>query len=403
MNKTIVTITGNTFNEALDKVKRLYGEKAQIISQREVQEGGVFGIGARKIIELEVWLQPIASYQPAKPSQDNKRDLIEAAKIVQQVKKEGEQIEMLKNILDEVNDLKQQVQQQHLKQGAIAQQMHPMLQHIYDILVEQNDFSQTFALNIINEIKNDFSVNELEQLSLIEEVTLKEIAKQLVFYTEIPRGKPRIIILVGPTGVGKTTTLAKLAAQNLVSSKQNLDIRLINLDSFRIGAKEQIEAYGDILQTPVTTIYSANDLKEAIDASKHADLIFVDTIGKSPQETVKLAEMQQLIDAFGRSTEVHLALSSTNKESDVRDILANFELFRYHAVILTKVDETVRLGAALSALIERRKAISYLTIGQNVPRDIEKANISSIWKRLSGFSRATVDKLLEQQELNGGW
>lgn len=400
MNRNIVTVTGYTLEEALDKAKKLYGDRMQVLSHREVEEGGLLGFGAKKIIEVELWLKPAAP-QPAPI--DNKRDLLEAAKIVQQVKKEGEQSELLKSILEEVASLKNQFNQHAARSqnDNNLEIVHPALDRIHDILVFDNDFSPYFVRNILNEIKRDFSLSELEDFSLVEEVVLKEIGKRLIFYSEIPRGRPRVIAIVGPTGVGKTTSLAKIAAMNVIRNNHELDVRLINLDSFRIGAQAQIETYGDILNIPVTTIYEPNELKNAIDLAKDADLVLVDTIGKGPYDTIKIAEMQKSMEILGRNTEIHLAISATSKESDVREILSKFELFRYHAIVLTKVDETVRLGAALTALIEIRKPLSYLTIGQQVPKDIERATIGSIWQKLVGFSQKTLEKVLEQEDMSG--
>ncbi len=393
-------MTGYTLEEAVEKAKRTYGDRMQVLSHREVEEGGLLGFGAKKIVQVELLIRP---NQPQPAPVDSKRDLLEAAKIVQQVKKEGEQSELMKNILEELSSLKNQLHQHTIRTQAElnAEIAHPALDRIHDILVFDNDFSPYFVQNIISEIKRDFSLSELEDFPLVEEVVLKEIGKRLIFYNEIPRGRPRIIAIVGPTGVGKTTSLAKIAAMNVIRNNHELDVRLINLDSFRIGAQAQIETYGDILNIPVTTIYEPNELKDAIDLAKDADLVLVDTIGKSPYDTIKIAEMQKSMESLGRNTEVHLAISATSKESDVREILSKFELFRYQAIVLTKIDETARLGAALTALMEIRKPLSYLTIGQQVPKDIERASISGIWQRLVGFSPKTLEKVLQQEEISG--
>lgn len=400
MNRNIVTITGHTLEEAVEKAKHTYGERMQVLSHREVEEGGLLGFGAKKIVQVELLIRP---NQPQIAPPDSKRDLLEAAKIVQQAKEKGELSETLKNIQEELSSLNNKLHQHTVRTRSElnAEIAHPALDRIHDILVFDNDFSPYFVQNIISEIKRDFSVSELEDFPLVEEVVLKEIGRRLIFYNEIPRGRPRVITIVGPTGVGKTTSLAKIAAMNVMRSNHELDVRLINLDSFRIGAKAQIETYGRILNIPVTTIYEPNELKDAIDLAKDADLILVDTIGKSPYDTISIAEMQKLLENFGRNTEIHLAISATSKESDVREILSKFELFRYQAIVLTKIDETARLGAALTALMEARKSISYLTIGQHVPADIERASISGIWQRLVGFSPKTLEKVLQQEEMSG--
>ena len=198
---------------------------------------------------------------------------------------------------------------------------------------------------------------------------------------------PRVLALVGPTGVGKTTTIAKLAAIYTVGigGEKPRSVRMITIDNYRIGARQQIETYGNIMGVPVSCVETAEDLKKTIAFHADADLILVDTIGKSPRDSVRLAEMQRIISACGPKAEVHLALAATTKTSDMTETLRQFEPFGYGAVVLTKLDETIRLGNAISVLAEKRKALSYLTTGQRVPQDIERASVPRLLTYLEGF------------------
>jgi flagellar biosynthesis protein FlhF len=192
---------------------------------------------------------------------------------------------------------------------------------------------------------------------------------------------------VGPTGVGKTTTIAKLAAIHAVGmgGGKPQSVRMITIDNYRIGARQQIETYGGIMGVPVSCVETAEDLRKTIAMYSDADLVLVDTVGKSPRDAVRLAEMQRVLAACGPDAEVHLALSATTKASDMVQIMRQFEPFDYKAIVITKLDETNRIGNAISALAERGKAISYVTNGQSVPQNIERARITRFLMNLEGF------------------
>ncbi|HPB66034.1 MAG TPA: AAA family ATPase, partial [Spirochaetales bacterium] len=209
--------------------------------------------------------------------------------------------------------------------------------------------------------------------------------------------KPRVLVLVGPTGVGKTTTIAKLAALHSlgIGGLPAGAVRMITIDSYRIGAVEQIEKYAGIMRVPVSVVETAQDLRETIAMYRDNDLILVDTIGKSPRDAIRLAEMQQVLDACGPAAEVYLAVAATTKTQDMLDIFRQFEPFRYRGVVVTKMDETSRVGNVLSVLAETDKAVAWITDGQKVPQDIARANPLRFLMNLEGF-RPNRPKLEER-------
>jgi flagellar biosynthesis protein FlhF len=223
----------------------------------------------------------------------------------------------------------------------------------------------------------------------LQDKVLEWIGESISLFTESPKQKkPRIIVLVGPTGVGKTTTLAKLAANYGVDAdgKKLLKVALITIDAFRIGATSQLESYGKILDMPTFFIEDYMDLKKTIALNKETmDIMLIDTIGKSPHDSSKLGEMKELLDACGSFSETHLAMAATTKGSDIKEILQQFELFNYQSIVITKCDETKRVGNIISALSEKGKSISYITDGQGVPNDIQKAEVVRFLTTLEGF------------------
>jgi flagellar biosynthesis protein FlhF len=246
----------------------------------------------------------------------------------------------------------------------------------------------------MDRVRREFSLEALEDFRTVEGKVVEWIGESIRIYREDQyQRKPRIVVLVGPTGVGKTTTIAKLAAAYMLGEigKRPLSVRMITIDNFRIGAEQQIERYGLIMGIPVVSAQNYRELKEVIALnSEDADLILIDTIGKSPRSSVELAEMKELLNACGTGAEFHLALSATTKSSDVTEVLKQYEPFGYRSVIVTKIDETIRLGNVISALSDSGKCISYITEGQQVPKDIQKAETMRFLVNLEGF---TVDRM----------
>jgi flagellar biosynthesis protein FlhF len=197
-----------------------------------------------------------------------------------------------------------------------------------------------------------------------------------------------VVVLVGPTGVGKTTTVAKLAAVYGIGSARSpaRRVRIVTIDNYRIAAKQQIETYAEIMRIPVTLVESTADLEKAMALAQDADLVLVDTIGRSPRDLDKLAEMKQILDAIAAPLKrTYLALSATTKASDVEEVLRQYEPFGYRAVVLTKLDETLRIGAVVSSLARRVKPVAWLCDGQGVPQDIAEATVPRLLMNMEGF------------------
>ncbi len=183
--------------------------------------------------------------------------------------------------------------------------------------------------------------------------------------------KPVIISFIGPTGVGKTTTIAKLASNFTVYDK--LKIALITIDTYRVAAVEQLKTFADIVNIPLDVVFSPDDFAFAIDEHKDADVIFIDTAGRSQRNKKHMKELLSFFKMV-RPDEIHLVLSMTTKTEDMLDIVENFEVAKPDKLIFTKLDETTKFGGILDTAIFSDKPISYLTTGQSVPDDIELAD-----------------------------
>lgn len=395
------TERADTLEEAKQKVFSKYGPSAQIREHRTVTYGGFLGWFQKEAIEIAGYLK----HDFTNPQQDRARLEEEKRKILQLAKEKNQAEEkkddQLKAVLDEMKSLKSQLdklpEKMQSPEVVIAKQEHPSLVRL-QALLEDNEFSPPYVRMVMDRVRREFSLESLENFDLLEQSVVSWIAESIQVHEEKKTSRPRIFILVGPTGVGKTTTIAKLAAVYGLgfNGQDKLKLSMITIDNYRIGAKMQIESYGEIMGIPVTCVETFEALHQRIELDREVDMILVDTIGKSPKDFLRLAEMRQLLEACGQSSEVHLAVSATTKTKDIREIFQQFEPFGYQSVVVTKLDETSVVGNLLSLLWERGRPVSFITDGQSVPQDIQRASKVRLLKQLVGFSPDLIKKAAKE-------
>ncbi len=183
--------------------------------------------------------------------------------------------------------------------------------------------------------------------------------------------KQKRMAFIGPTGVGKTTTLAKIAAQYLAT--QSNSIALITIDTYRIAAVEQLKVYGEIMHLPVEVVINPQQLVDALEKHSDKELILIDTAGRSPQDSLSLEEIQSFFTE-DLQIENHLVLSATTRDNELLETLKSFRPFSLHSTIFTKTDECTSLGVILNTQIQNSTPLSYITNGQRVPEDIMEAD-----------------------------
>ncbi len=367
------TETALTDREAMDKINAKYGERAKILTRRSIRIGGVLGMFTKEGIEMSGYLSDDIHKRKKINLETEKKKIIETAK----------NEKTIQSVLNEVQSLKEYFD----TSISGAEKKHSSIETIENILSE-NEFSFSYIQAISDRLKRSLTIDELENLNSVKN-TVSEWIEESIYINDTENfNSAKVVILVGPTGVGKTTTIAKLAATHGFSSQSKFtkSVRMITIDNYRIGAKKQIETYGEIMGIPVACVESYKELEQKINLFQDADLILVDTIGKSPKDYMKLAEMREMLDACGTNSEVYLAMSATTKISDVREILRQFEPFNYKSIILTKLDETMRIGNIISVLSEKNKSLTYLTDGQVVPQDIEKVTSKRLLRTVEGLN-----------------
>jgi len=196
-------------------------------------------------------------------------------------------------------------------------------------------------------------------------------------------GRPTVVALVGPTGVGKTTTLAKLAAN--MKLREGRRVGLITIDTYRIAAVEQLRTYANILQVPLTAVASPQEIQEAVRGMRDQDLILIDTAGRSQRDELRIAELNAFLTA-ARPDQVHLVLSGTSQEGAIREAIERFSAVGARHVIFTKLDEAVGFGVILNVLRGLDLRLSYLTHGQAVPDDIMAGSAQHVARLVLGLS-----------------
>ena len=197
-------------------------------------------------------------------------------------------------------------------------------------------------------------------------------------------GRRRVVALIGPTGVGKTTTIAKLAANFRL--RDGIKIGLVTVDTYRVAAVEQLRTYAEIIDLPMKVVTNSLEMRRALDELVGLDLILIDTGGRSPRDELKIQELKSLL-AEAQVDEVHLVLSLTAGVSSLKATVEKFSSANTTALILTKLDEAAGMGSLLTAARKLPLPVSYLTTGQDVPGDIEMANAGRMARLVLGHER----------------
>ncbi|RLA61837.1 MAG: flagellar biosynthesis protein FlhF [Epsilonproteobacteria bacterium] len=212
--------------------------------------------------------------------------------------------------------------------------------------------------------------NILEDANLLASFLLEEIDESLKVQTE-KLDESKIVMLVGPTGVGKTTTIAKLAARYAYLSDSPYKVALLNLDNYKVGAHEQLAHYADIMQIEHIAIRDKKDFLQCLKTLNDYDLILIDTAGMSPYDTKKFIKMVEFVQSdISKKLEINLVLSATVKYEDMYDIYNHFSFLNLNSVIISKFDETKHFGTLLNFMLLYKLPMSYFSIGQEVPDDL---------------------------------
>lgn len=351
--------------EAMSLIKKDLGNDAVILNSKEIKTGGFLGMFKKKNFEVIAALD-----ETSLPVNKSKQIVKEIPVNLPKVNVNKQQNE----VLDELKYLRELIASQSFQS---EHQFPAEFEHLYQFLLEQ-EVSRELAKEMIDSMMMKIEVNETVSNDQLKLLLKNEIVSRLsgLSFDGIHFDKQQIIQFIGPTGVGKTTTLAKVAALSILQHEKK--IAFITADTYRIAAIDQLKTYARILDVPIEVAYTISDYKNALQKFKDFDLVFVDTAGRNFRDERYVKELKDVIAFEQFKVSTYLVLSLTAKAQDVIDIYGQFEQIPIEKVIFTKVDETLSYGSILNVCINENIAVAHFTNGQNVPDDIVQANPSFI-------------------------
>lgn len=397
-----------TEQAAIEMVKEEFGLDALVLNIKKTQPRGIFAFLRKPLVEVTaafdenkiaaaatpVEKRRTAAVPPPDAEQSDGKKFEESMKdltIVEQKKK----IKTLEDMLVSTEELLFKVENKlkvssHKIEGRQRRYRNNVVQVFYETLVNQG-------------VKEELAEHMLEDLDLLGEedkidvhLIVKIVYTHIIRLIGIPqplqtykatKGDPRIVAFIGSTGVGKTTTIAKLSADFILN--HGLNVGLITADTYRIAAVEQLKTYADILGIEVGVVYNPQELEAYVEKmSGINDILMLDTAGRSHKNKENIEELKELLSQID-GCEIFLVLSLTTKYEDMLDIVNTYSEFFDFKIIFSKLDETLNLGSVLNLCYETGKKLSYITFGQNVPQDIKTLQAKEIAKAILGMGDMT--------------
>ncbi|QGT99184.1 Flagellar biosynthesis protein FlhF [Candidatus Syntrophocurvum alkaliphilum] len=367
----IKKFVADDFQTAIMQAKREMGSEAIILYTKKVKKGGFLGLFSSTKVEVTVGIDDDVkierdnlSNKSNSPSAKDNKISDEFKNLLNQPPKDNEIVSELHKMKDIMSDVKSKMYDLEVIKG-----LSEPLQNFYNSLIEEN-VDKEIALEIINNIQLRLS-NETNNDIEFEELclnTIKEYLRNIRPIELTENSKAKVIVFVGPTGVGKTTTIAKLAANSTFI--EGKDVALITLDTYRISAAEQLKTFAEIIDIPIRVIFNPKDLHDSLQYFNDKDLIFIDTAGRSPYKLEHMNELKEFMEV-AKPDESILVLSVTTSSTELINIYEKFNELGVDKLIFTKLDETQNYGHLLNVIYEINKPVAYFTTGQNVPDDIE--------------------------------
>jgi flagellar biosynthesis protein FlhF len=341
--------------EAFEKIRIELGKDAIILSTRKVKKGGFLGIGAKTYIEVTAAVTDKKEQQSEEKGQIYKLQEI-LSKNKSNISQNTEEFSELKKMMVE---LKSMISSQRSNEPRWVQEFRKAL--------EKQDIDEEIIEKIVEYSKVKY--NELDFSNENTRLILSEMFLPFI-NTSVPDLRGRVLF-AGPTGVGKTTTLAKLAAKLKLGEKKN--IAVITLDTYRIAAVDQLKTYAMLLDVPIRVAYTPKEAKLEIDALSDYDVILIDTAGRSQKNDLHMAEIKAMSEVIAPEFTL-LVIGMQYRNDDVKEVLSKFSVISPTHVILSKMDETSALGHFVNVPSFLKTPIAFITNGQRVPDDIFEAN-----------------------------
>ncbi len=399
----IKKFTAKTENEAIEAAKKELGEGVVVMNVRNVKKKGFLAFLKPPMVEVTVALEEESEKYTAAvsainsviaSSQNRESELVKNAPTAAAeppVKKESSAIEekldslqsLLEQQLQKPEEGKDDKEGKDLEEQKEETETDKFMKLLHKTMLD-NEVDETYANEIIEEIA------QLNKPNLPFDYALANIYQKMILKFGKPNGitpagnGTKMVFFIGPTGVGKTTTIAKIASKFRVDEKKK--VALLTADTYRIAATEQLRTYANILEVPFRVIYTTEEIEKALEDFKGYDYLLVDTAGHSHQNNIQKDNMSDFIHSVDDKVEkeVYLVVSATTKYRDLISIADAYKEMADYKLIFTKLDETTTLGNLLNLKLYTGASLSYVTYGQNVPDDIEDFNPQKTVKRLLG-------------------
>jgi flagellar biosynthesis protein FlhF len=378
----IKTYRASTMHEAWMLVRRELGPDAAVLHTREVENRRWFGL-VRGPRQIEVTASAAVNVPSRLPERTRaalpnayaaEPELVEPAMgpPMPQGSSCRSALPIPEEVRGQLSDLQGMVRELcRRSQGGPGHDLPESLFRLFTDLIEA-DVDEDVARELVDRVRTEAPDAELADPVMVKARVARMIEAEIPVAGPIAvePGRRRLVALVGPTGVGKTTTIAKLAANYRLKEKRK--VGLITVDTYRIAAVEQLRTYADIIDLPMEVVSTPREMREAVRRLAGLDLVLMDTAGRSPRDEIKIQELKSFLHEAG-ADEVHLVLSSAAGSRTLEHTARRFAAVGTTALILTKLDEATGLGNLLPLMRGSRLPLSYLTNGQNVPDDIETA------------------------------
>lgn len=385
----VKTYRASTMHEALTLIRHELGPEAAVLHTREVRANRLLGLfGGRREIEVTASCQvQVPSRLPAAAARRKtvstadpgpgrpEAAVASAASYPQQptpcaAPPEGPADPQARQLEGQLSELQNMVRQLCARsQVAGRGELPDSLFRVFTDLIDA-DLCEDLVRELIERVRDDVGPAELADPMMVKARIARMLEAELPVSgpIKVTPGRRRLVALVGPTGVGKTTTIAKLAANFRLREQRR--VGLITVDTYRIAAVDQLRTYADIINLPMKVVSSPGEMAGAIREMEGLDLILMDTAGRSPRDEIKIQELKAFLQEAS-ADEVHLVLSSVAATKTLQETAHRFTSVGTTSLILTKLDEASGLGNLLPMIRSARLPLSYLTNGQNVPSDIE--------------------------------
>ncbi|WP_422928322.1 GTP-binding protein [Singulisphaera sp. PoT] len=349
------TYRAGTMKEALALVRRDLGGNAVILGSREVRRRRLFGLGTREMIEVTASDSVVESGSKSGGSTPPNPALQSEF---------GEQLSRLHAMVEDLS--------RHGRIDHLLPDLPGELVPTYAQLLEA-DVPEVLSRRLVRYIVDRLEPEQVSDPEAVSEALCEAVEAFVPIAPPIAAvaGTRRVVALVGPTGVGKTTTVAKLAANFKLA--HGFRPGLVTVDTYRIAAVEQLRTYAEIISLPLAVANAPDEMRRAIDELGDVDIVLIDTAGRSPRDEIKIRELADFLQA-AQPDETHLVLSAVAGERSLRAAVERFAVVHADRLILTKLDEADGLGGVLAVLGQANRPVSYLTTGQAVPDDIEPAD-----------------------------